>query len=138
MADQEGFNDILKKSLCEFETRLEKSFKAETECSIAGLKAEITANFTNKLAEVDAKLLGIEKSQQFISDQYEMFRAQVGHVLKQNTDLRNENKKVATRVRDLEKKDQVLVKTIDDLEQYGRREMVEIGGIPRSRNEDCE
>ena len=88
--------------------------------------------------EVDAKLVGIEKSQQFLADQYETFRAQVGHVLKSNVDLKSENEKLATRIKDLEKKDKIRSKTIDDLEQYGRREMFEIGGVPRSREEDCE
>eukprot|EP00794_Sanderia_malayensis_P001034 gene1034-360_t len=35
------------------------------------------------------------------------------------------------RIRDLESKDQQRLKAIDDLEPYGRRDMVEIGGIPR-------
>ncbi len=29
-------------------------------------------------------------------------------------------------------------KSVDDLEQYGRREMVEVYGIPRCDDENCE
>eukprot|EP00794_Sanderia_malayensis_P016569 gene16569-18252_t len=36
------------------------------------------------------------------------------------------------------KKDQQRSKAIDDLEQYGRRLMVEVSGIPRLQNENCE
>ena len=87
---------------------------------------------------MDTKLLAIEKSQQFLGAQYKTFRNQVGHVLKENTDLKNENEKLASRIPELEKNDKIRSKSIDDLEQYGRREMVEIAGIPRFRDEDCE
>ena len=73
---------ILKKHLSEFEARIERSFKIQLESSIAGLKEEFNGLLTTKLSEVDAKLLAIEKSQQFLGAQYETFRNQVGNVLK--------------------------------------------------------
>eukprot|EP00794_Sanderia_malayensis_P002865 gene2865-3312_t len=138
MASMGAINDMLKKNLSEFETPLERSFKVQIESSISSLREEFNGPLKSKFSEVDIKLQSIEKSQQFLGAQYETFRAQIGQVLKQNTDLRNENEKLASRLREFEKKDQIRAKSIDDLKQYGRREMIEIAGIPKTREEDCE
>ena len=45
---------------------------------------------------------------------------------------------MASRIFKLEKKNDQRAKTIDDLEQYGRREMLEFGGIPRDNKENSE
>ena len=45
---------------------------------------------------------------------------------------------MASRIIKLEKKDDQRVKAIDDLERYGRREMLEFCGIPRDDKENCE
>ncbi len=102
------------------------------------MKEEFNGILTSKLSEVDIKLNAIKPSHQFLRAKCDTFRNEVGQVLKQNMDLHNKYRKLASRVRELEKKDQVRAISIDDLEQYGPREMVKIAGIPRSKDEDCE
>ena len=101
------------------------------------VKQEIK-NLVTSVSDINKKLGEIEGAQQFQSEQYDSFRNQIGHVLRINTELKNENEKLNLRIRDLERKDQQHTKAIDDLEQYGRREMLEIGGIPRNNGENCE
>eukprot|EP00794_Sanderia_malayensis_P008430 gene8430-biopygen6746 len=104
----------------------------------ASVKQEIKLLVSSTFKEINNKLSEIEKAQSFQAEQYESFRNQVGHVLRVNTELKNENEQLLKRVRDFENKDQLRVKAIDDLEQYGRREMLEFGGIPRQKEENCE
>ncbi len=42
------------------------------------------------------------------------------------------------RIRDIEKKDLQRQNALDDLDHYGRRSMIEIPGISRAQNENCE
>eukprot|EP00794_Sanderia_malayensis_P007641 gene7640-8482_t len=59
------------------------------------------------------------------------FKAEIETTIEENIDK-------AFASQDLEKKDQQRSKAIDDLEQHGRRSMVEVSGIPRLQNENCE
>ncbi len=131
--DKETKKFILE-SLDAVETRLGKNIAAIKE----SVKSDIVNSLGSRLTGIEKKLADIEHAQQFQADQYESFRKQIGTLLRENTELKNENVLLATRIRNLEKKDEQLVKELDDLEQYGRREMLEIGGIPRETQENCE
>ncbi len=115
------------------------SWKIKTTLSIikSAVEQEIE-NLVTSVSDINKKLAEIERAQQFQSEQYDSFRNQIGHVLRINTELKNENEKLSLRIRDLQRKDQQRTKAIDDLEQYGCREMLEIGGIPRNNGEICE
>ena len=125
--DEEKLAKLLDKKL--------NSFKAEIEKSI---EEKINKAFASQFKAINLKLQEIEKAQQFQSEQYESLRLQVGNVLRINTELKDENEQLLKRIRDVEKKDLQRQKALDDLEQYGRRSMIEISGIPRSQNENCE
>eukprot|EP00794_Sanderia_malayensis_P001027 gene1027-350_t len=127
--------DVLDKKLTEILDKKLASFKAEIEITI---KENIDKAFASQYSKINKRLQDIEKAQQFQSDQYESFKEQIGGILRVNTELKNENEHLLKRIRDLEKKDQQRSKAIDDLEQYGRRSMVEVSGIPRLQNENCE
>ena len=115
-----------------------QSFKSDLEgISKSTVKQEIK-NLVTSVSDRNKKLAEIERAQQFQSEQYDSFQNQIGHVLRINTELKRENEELNLRIRDLERKDQQRTKAIDDLEQYGRREMLEIGGIPRNNGENCE
>ena len=119
--------DFISQSLSAVENRLGKT--------IAGIqdtvKTEIENTLGSRLTNIEKKLVDIENSQQFQADQYETFRTQVGNLMRENIELKKENESLASRIIKLEKKDNQRAKTIDDLEQYCRREMLEFGGIPR-------
>ena len=110
--------------------------------TIVGIKDTVKTKIENtlgsRLTKIEKKLVDIENSQQFQADQYKTFRTQVGNLMRENNDLKKENGILASRIMKLEKKDDQRVKAIDDLEQYGRREMPEFGGIPRNDKENCE
>ncbi len=129
--DKKEIKELFKKANLELESRLENSIKAV-------IKEEFEKLVSPRLSEIEDKLKEIEKSQSFLSEQYESFRNQVGHVLADNTRIKAENESLVARIRNLEKIDKQRVKTIDDLEQYGRRNMVEVSGIPRQPRENCE
>ena len=126
--------DFILQSLSAVENRLGKT--------IAGIqdtvKKEIENTLGSRLTNIEKKLVDIENSQQFQADQYKTFRTQVGNLMRENIELKKENESLAFRIIKLEKKDDQRAKTIDDLEQYGRREMLEFGGIPRDDKENCE
>ncbi len=133
MEIEDKITETIKQSLEKFQIHIDKT--------IAGINIKIKEEIENLIATrltiIEKKLEDIENSHQFHSEQYEAFCAQVGNVLLINTELKEENTKLAKRIRDLESKDQKWAKDIDDLEQYGRREMLGIGGIPRLKDENC-
>ena len=128
--DKKELEKLLNKSIAGLETRLEKSLKA-------AIKEEIDQLLATRLSEIDSKLKEIEKSQSFLASQYEVFRNQVAYMLADNTKIKEENEKLVARIIQLEKIDKQRAKAIDDLEQYGRRNMVEVSGIPRQARENC-
>ncbi len=141
MATQD-LEKILKKSLNELEQRLENSFQKRLDVTVAEVKALILNEFEEKISSglnvINERLAEIEKSQSFLSNQYDTFRSQVGYLLNENTKIKTENESLVIRIRNLEQQGLLRSKAIDDLEQYGRRSMIEIGGIPRNEKENCE
>ncbi len=117
---------FVEKTFSEFESMIGNVLKLQIESLINSPKEEFNGLIKSKFSEVDVKLQAIEKSQKFLSKRYDKFDAQVNHVLKENTKLRDENKKLFSRIKELERRDQIRAKSIDDLQQHGRREMVEI------------
>ena len=52
-------------------------------------------------------------------------------MIRSHSDLKKENKLLLKRITNFEKKEKIFKKEVNDLEQYGRREMVELSGIRR-------
>ena len=91
----------------------------------------------NKLEALSFKTAGLEESQRYISKDFEDQKRKMAEITKKNKQLENENAQLNNRITNLEK----LVSTEQEkriqLEQYERREMVEIRGIPMEQGEDC-
>eukprot|EP00794_Sanderia_malayensis_P020917 gene20917-22971_t len=115
MAINEEVKQFILQSLNAVESRLNNTI-GEIEQTV---KIEIDNTLRSRLASIEEKWEEIEHSQQFHANQYETFRNQVGNLLRENTQLKNENVSLAARIKNLEKKDDDLAKSIDDLEQHG-------------------
>ena len=94
--DKKEIKELFKKANLELESRLENSIKAV-------IKEEFEKLVSPRLSEIKDKLKEIDKSQSFLSEQYESFRNQVGHVLVDNTRIKAENESLVARIRNLEK-----------------------------------
>ncbi len=67
MENMKEMNDLFKKTLSEFESRIGNVLKLQIESSINSLKEEFNGLIKSKFSEVDVKLQAIEKSQEFLS-----------------------------------------------------------------------
>ena len=105
---------------------------------IEELLADLKSSLTAKCKDIDNRLSEITKSQKFLATQYESFRKTVDTLMKDNVDLRKENAKLKDEICDLQRGIQQANDSINELEQYGRRTMVELAGVPRCDDEDAE
>ncbi|XP_065062128.1 uncharacterized protein LOC135688975 [Rhopilema esculentum] len=86
--------------------------------------------------KLEKRLDKFEKSMEFINKQFENHKAITESLIKRNTKLEECNANLTKQVDDLNGQIQSLRQDHNDLEQYGRREAIEIGGIPREKDED--
>lgn len=98
----------------------------------------INNHFSEKFTALESKLKGMEKSTAFISEQYESHRKMVDNMLKKQVALENENAEFKKEIKDMERKLFVASQEMNDLQQYGRRECVEIAGVPKIEQENTE
>ena len=84
------------------------------------------------------KKTDLTKSQKFICDQYDSFRKVVDALMIDNGKLRDENAQLKVSIHDLQEDVKQAHEAVNNLEQYGRRAMLEISGIPRCEEEDVE
>ena len=91
----------------------------------------------NKLEALDFKIAQVEESQDFISKEYEAQKATINEIQKKNKYPEGENSLLHKRIISLEKIAYSEQEKHIHLEQYGRREMVEIRGIPKKDSENC-
>ncbi len=132
--DSKAFGDLIEKKLGALRKDIENllvQFKAT-------IRSEIKNAVSSSLKPFEKRLTEIEKAQQFQSHQYESFRKQVETVLRVNSELKAENEQLIQRIKDLERIDEVRATSVDNVEQYGRRDVVEVCGIPRCADENCE
>lgn len=105
---------------------------------IEELISDLKSTLTDRSNELDQKLQKVIDSQSFLSQQYDNFRKVMDNIMKDNVDLRKENVILTKRASVMETEITQARNEINDLEQYGRRSMLEIAGIPRSSKEDAE
>ena len=98
----------------------------------------INNGFVEKLAVLENKLIEMEKSNIFISGQYESQRKSIDNMLKKQVALEKENMAFKEEIKSLEKKFISSAQELNDLQQYGRRECIELVGIPKMENENTE
>ena len=104
------------------------------------LKKEFLSFKTNVLSEVkalDRSVKDIKHSQDFIQEEYDKQRRVNDNLLKANRKIENEHNQLTNQITCLQKQLTYESTMRNNLEQYGRRQMVEINGIPSTENEDC-
>ena len=94
--------------------------------------------FEKEIKGLRSTVDSIDSNQQFISDSYEEIKTKLEELLTENQQIKAENIELRKTVKVLEKKVLNNESTINDLEQCGRREMIEIEGFPAKANENIE
>ena len=90
-----------------------------------------------KLEILEGRVIEIESSQQFLSTKYDELNNKSTDIDKENKQIDKENKLLLSKINSLEKKLEEERHKRISLEQYGRREMLEISGIQEQEGEDC-
>ena len=98
----------------------------------------MNTNSSTSLAKMFEELKEIRKSQQFLSDQYEEAKERLATAENKITQLSKENDDLTIRTCNLEKDNKLLQMAINDLEQYSRRDCVEIKGYEYTANESTD
>ena len=98
----------------------------------------MNTNSSTSLAKIFEKLKEIRKSQQFLSDQYKEAKERLATAENKITQLSKENNDLTIRTCNLEKDNKLLQMAMNDLEQYSRRDCVEIKGIEYTANESSD
>ena len=116
--------DTIMDKLKTIEGKLDKLDKLEEK--ITELESSI-----KKITDLECSIKEITKSQEFISKEYEKQRNAVDNIMKENVEMRNEVKNVYFQIEENKKRIADLEYNINDLEQYGRRSMLDIINIPK-------
>ena len=101
---------------------------------IKGVSAQHNADFQ----KLDNRLSNFEKLMDFINSQFENFKYTTENLLKANTELEKRNEYLSKDLKQVKKELETSIKQLNDLEQYGRRDCIEISGIPQEENENAE
>ena len=83
------------------------------------------------------KVVSLEESQKFLSKRYEEQDRNIEEIKNTNSRLQKENDILWNKINLLTKGLAEEQLKRNNLEQYGRREMIEISCIPHEQNEDC-
>ena len=95
---------------------------------------EKLAPLNSTIIELKSQVAEVLKHANFIDEKYEEMRCKVENYEKKLQEVNDENKVLKTSVRALEENVSLLSDSYNDLEQYSRRECVEIKGIPTPEN----
>ena len=101
------------------------------------LITEIKIQHKEVYQQLEKWLDGFETSMNFINTKFEDPKAITESPIKRNTKLEGNNSNLTQQVTQLQNQIKSLRQDHNDLEQYGRRETIEIGGIPREEDEDA-
>ena len=85
---------------------------------------------------MEKKFIEIEKSQDFQAGTRDTQGNYVAKILAENQNLQKENTLINRKLNDLHEELELENVTKNQLEQYGRREMLEISGIPITQDEN--
>lgn len=95
----------------------------------------------NKLKRIDIiekQITDMQSSLDFIDKKYEEQKLEILELKNSNVTLKTENKKLASSINSLKVEIGDLSEETNNLEQYGRREMVDIVGFPQSDEENTD
>ena len=89
-----------------------------------------------KLKPVTDQLQSLTESVQFISDKYDEVIKEVGSLQSKTDTVTQENKQLKAEVLSLKNNMEIQKEVINSLEQYTRRDCLEIAGVPERDDED--
>ena len=88
--------------------------------------------------KLDERLSSFEKSMEFINSQFQNFKKMTENLSSANMKLEKKNEELTQEVKKVKTALEIANHDINDLEQYGRRDCVELNGIPREVAENVE
>ena len=108
--------------------------------SLASIKSTVDGmnnRICSQMREIELKVVSLEESQEFLSKRYEEQDRNINEIKSTNSRLQKENEVLWSKINSIIKglaEEQV---KRNNLEQYDRREMLEISGIPQKTDENC-
>ena len=94
-------------------------------------------NLVTRIESMEKKFIEIEKSQDFQAETLDTQGSHIAKILAENKNLKKENNLINRTLNDLHEELEIEKVKKNQLEQYGRREMLEISGIPVAQDENC-
>ena len=94
-------------------------------------------NLANRIENMEKKFIEIEKSQDFQAEILDTQGSHVANILAENKNLKKENILINRTLNSLHEELELEKVRRNQLEQYGRREMLEISVIPVAQDENC-
>jgi len=110
--------------------------KSQLKNMIEGLVAEATKPLNTQIAALRNEIAEIQKSQKFISENHDGLNKDYKSVLLSNKKQKQELSNLAKRTDELQKRSSDEELKLDELEQYDRRQNLELEGVPFMENED--
>lgn len=104
--------------------------------NLSASMSNLTTSVNTRLDNIDKQISELAHCQEFIAKQYDDFRADHKDHKCRIENLETENKALKATVSAFQTQVRDTSKAVDDLEQYGRREMLEISGIPETPSEN--
>ena len=104
------------------------------ERKIDGIHQEVIQKFK----ELDKRVSDVEKSAEFLAGQYESQKTIAENLMKKHSSLSEENKALKKEINNLRIEQERQKGAVNDIEQYGRRECIEVSGVPPKDSENAE
>lgn len=96
----------------------------------------LSTSVNTRLDDLDKQIAELARSQDFISKQFDEYAAEHKDHKARIVALESENKALKSTVGTLQSQVLNAQNSVDDLEEYGRRDMLEITGIPQTDTEN--
>ena len=87
--------------------------------------------FTARLDKINDKMERTEKTQAVVNNKLNIMDGFINNVWKENAGIRKEHEELLKKVKESQRKMEVAENKADDLEQYGRKTMLDINGFRR-------
>ena len=111
------------------------SFKSSMVSQVRAIDMALK-NVVTDQDSLKSEVTSVTKSQDFISKQYESMKNTNTNLIKKNQNLEKENIILNKKINDQDTAIKANILSINNHEQYTRREMVEINGLPQVENEN--
>ena len=112
--------------------KIQDSLKLLVEAAVKSFKQE----YDIKMENLESELAEVKNSQEFISRQYDQLKVEYSQLLITNEKQETEIKNLKSTAIELSSQGEKEATKLDDLEQYGRRQNLEIVGIPVQKDEN--